>query len=335
MNDKNFFALVTEEVEPNRFQRSIKERMISDLPQGDVLMEVHYSSLNYKDALSARGHKGISRNYPHTPGIDAAGIIAESKSLDFKIGERVLVTGYDLGMNTDGGFGQYIRVPARWVVKVPEEISLKETMMYGTAGFTAGICIWEIIQRNITLDHGKVLVTGATGGVGSFAVAMLSQIGYDVVASTGKSDQEDYLKSIGAKDIVSREEADDKTGKPLLQGRWAAVVENVGGNTLSTAIRSTKLHGVVCCLGNVSGDMLETSVYPFLLRGVTVFGIDSAEKPMPLRKAIWDKIFTEWRIQNPEKMIREVDLWGLSDEIDKILAGGQIGRVIVNLKGKK
>jgi len=333
MIDKKFLALVTEEVEPMKFQRSIKERMISDLPQGEVIIEVHYSSLNYKDALSARGHKGISRNYPHTPGIDASGIVADSQSEDFKAGDIVLVTGYDLGMNTDGGFGQYIRVPAGWIVKVPDQISLKETMMYGTAGFTAGICIWEIEHRGITPDHGKILVTGATGGVGSFAVAMLNKIGYEVVASTGKSDQEDYLKSIGAKNIISREEADDKTGKPLLPGRWAAVVENVGGNTLSTAFRSTKMHGAVCCLGNVSGDMLETSVYPFLLRGVTLFGIDSAEKPMPLRIVIWDKIFGDWRIENPEKMIREVNLNGLSDEIDRILAGGQIGRVIVNMKG--
>ena len=333
MLDKSFLALVTEEVEPKIFSRSVKERKIVELPAGDVLIEVHYSSLNYKDALSARGHKGISRNYPHTPGIDASGIVADSQSHSFKKGDRVLVTGFDLGMNTDGGFGQYIRVPAAWVVKVPDEISLKETMMYGTAGFTAGICIWEIINREITPDFGKILVTGATGGVGSFAVAMLSKIGYEVVGSTGKANQTKYLEKIGAKSVISREEADDKTGKPLLPSRWAAVIDNVGGNTLSTAIRSTKLHGAVCSLGNVSGDMIETSIYPFLLRGVTVFGIDSAEKPMAMRIKIWDEIFGEWRVEHPEQMIREVNLFELSGEIDKILTGSQIGRVIVNMKG--
>ena len=332
MFEKKFKAMVTEEIEPKRFSRSIKEKSIADLPEGDVLIEVHYSSLNFKDALSARGHKGITRNYPHTPGIDAAGIVAASSSVEFKEGDRVLVTGYDLGMNTDGGFGQYISVPAGWVIKVPDSIPLDETMMYGTAGFTAGICIWELTGREILPNKGKILVTGATGGVGSCAVAMLAKIGYHVVASTGKTDQYEYLKDIGASDIIDRKEADDKTGKPLLPERWAGVVENVGGNALSTAIRSTGMHGAVCCLGNVSGDMLETSVYPFLLRGVTVFGIDSAEKPMELRLKIWEKIFGEWRIDDPRKMIREVTLSGLSKEIDKILKGGQTGRVIVNLK---
>ena len=177
MFEKKFKAMVTEEIEPKRFSRSIKEKSIADLPEGDVLIEVHYSSLNFKDALSARGHKVITRNYPHTPGIDAAGIVAASSSVEFKEGDRVLVTGYDLGMNTDGGFGQYISVPAGWVIKVPDSIPLDETMMYGTAGFTAGICIWELTGREILPNIGKILVTGATGGVGSCAVAMLAKIG--------------------------------------------------------------------------------------------------------------------------------------------------------------
>ncbi len=332
MSEKKFKALVTEEIEPGNFMRFIKERSVSELPKGDVLIEVHYSSLNYKDALSAKGHKGITRNYPHTPGIDAAGIVASSSDLQFSKGDRVLVTGYDLGMNTDGGFGQYISVPAGWVVKVPDEISLRETMIYGTAGFTAGICLWEIINRGITPGQGKVLVTGATGGVGSLAVAMFSKLGYEVVASTFKINQFQYLKDIGAKTIISGTDVTDKTGKPLLPGRWIAVVENVGGNTLSAAIRSTIMHGAVCCLGNVSGDTLETSLYPFLLRGVTIFGIDSAEKPMDLRLKIWEKIFGLWRIDRPERIIKEVNLDQISVEINKILAGGQVGRVILNLK---
>ncbi len=332
MENISFKALVTKEVEANKFERSIETRQINDLPRGDILIEVFFSTLNYKDALSARGHKGISRNYPHTPGIDASGIVAESNSSDFKVGQEVFVTGYDLGMNTAGGFAEYIRVPAAWVVPLPDKISLREAMIWGTAGFTAAISINELQRHDIIPAKGPILVTGATGGVSTLAIGMLKKAGYTVVASTGKSDQKEMLIKLGADELIDRADVDDDSNRPLLRGRWAGVLDSVGGSTLSSVIRSTKLHGAVCCFGNITGDNLETSVYPFLLRGITVIGIDSAEKEMPYRLNIWKRISEEWKFDNINDYVKEVDLEGLSDEIDVMLEGGQVGNVIVNLK---
>ncbi len=329
MSSVTFKALVVEEPETNKFKRSIKTRKIEDLPEGEVLIKVMYSSLNYKDALSARGHKGITRTYPHTPGIDASGIVEESKSVDFSPGDEVLVTGYDMGMNTDGGFGEYIRVPASWVVKMPENLSLQESMVYGTAGFTAGICIYELNKHGITPGRGKIMVTGATGGVGCTAVGMLAKIGYDVIASTGKTERRDFLMKLGAKEVIGRNDVFDITGRPLLSGRWIGAIDTVGGNTLSTVIRSTKHRGIVCCLGNVESDRFESSVYPFILRGITMVGIDSAERPMDIRKEIWDKISTDWKIANTNVFTRIVSLKELDGEIEKILTGGQVGRIVL------
>jgi acrylyl-CoA reductase (NADPH) len=331
MVGKKFKALVIEEISENQFILTIKEKSINELPQGDLLIRVHYSALNYKDALSARGHKGITKKYPHTPGVDAAGVVEESSSPEFAVGEQVLVTGYDLGMNTSGGYGQYIRVPAGWVVKLPDSMTLKESMIYGTAGFTAGIAMYVFERNEITPEKGKVLVTGATGGVGSLAVGMLSKAGYYVVASTGKPDKEDYLKKIGAKEIISREDVDDKSGKPLLAKRWVGAIDNVGGNTLSTIIRSMEHRGVVASVGLVQSDKLDLTVYPFILRGVRLVGIDSAETPMDYRLKIWEKISNEWRIDKPEQLVKECILESLEDEIELIFKGRQTGRVIVNL----
>lgn len=326
-----FRALVVEENEPNVFTRSVKDRNIDDLPPGDVLIEVHYSSLNYKDALSARGHKGITRKYPHTPGVDAAGIVAESKSEKFKAGDKVIVTGYDLGMNTSGGFAEYIRVPAGWVVSLPDGMSLKESMFYGTAGFTAGISIFELEKHGVLPGSGKVLVTGATGGVGSLAIAMLSKAGYSVTASTGKVSAHEYLKQIGAKEIISREDVKDSSSRPLLSAKWAGAIDTVGGSTLTSVIRSIDRRGAVAACGLVESDKIEMTVYPFILRGVRLIGIDSAESDMNYRLKIWDKISKEWKLNNIDKMMKEVSLEGLSDEIDKILRGEQVGKVVVNL----
>ena len=330
MEDLLFRALIVEEYEPNKFRRFLGTKRLSELPEGNVLIKVLYSSLNYKDALSVRGHKGITRKYPHTPGIDASGIVVESNSEKFNPGDEVLVTGYDLGMNTSGGFGQYIRVPDSWVVPLPKNLTLLESMVYGTAGFTAGLCVFEIQRKGIEPNDGKILVTGATGGVGSLAIAILSKIGYYVVASTGKLDRKDFLTELGAKEIIHRSEVYDTTGKPLLPRRWSAVVDNVGGVTLSTAIRSTDYDGVVACVGLVESEKLELTVYPFILRGVTLAGIDSAETKMEKRLRIWELLSTDWKI-NLNKIYREVSLDQLDLEIEKILNGNQIGRVVINL----
>lgn len=330
--DKIFSALIVEETEPNTFRRYFGRKRISDLPDGDVIIEVHYSSLNYKDALSARGHKGITSNYPHTPGIDAAGIIIESKVKSFKPGDQVIVTGYDLGMNTSGGFAGYIRVPADWVIPLPTNLTLKESMIFGTAGFTAGLCAYEILKKGISPADGKILVTGATGGVGSIAVALLSHLGFFVTASTGKPEAKDFLFHLGAKEIIPRDEIFETTGKPLLRRQWIAAVDNVGGTTLSTVIRSIDYDGLVTCVGLVESDKLNITLYPFILRGVSLVGIDSAETKMPKRLEIWKHLATDWKISQLNSIYREISLNEINYEIDKILMGKQKGKVLVKVK---
>ena len=331
MDSKTFKAMVIEETVDGEFVREIKDKSLEELPQGEVLVRVHYSSLNYKDGLSATGNRGVTKNYPHTPGVDAAGVVEESLSDAFKPDDKVIVTSYDLGMNTPGGFGQYIRVPAAWVVPLPDNLSLKESMAYGTAGLTAGFCILRLQEHGITPDQGEILVTGATGGVGSFAVAMLAGIGYQVVAVTGKMDEKQFLIDLGAKEVISRDEAIDTSGKPLLKGRWAGVVDTVGGDILSTAIRSTRLHGAVTCCGNVASPDLPINVYPFILRGIALVGIDSQSCPMDMRRKTWQKIASEWKLADLDRQTSVCSLEDLGAEIDRILAGKQKGRVIVDL----
>lgn len=330
MQDREFLAFISEEVTEGDFKRYISKKRISQLPNNDTLIKVHYSALNYKDALSARGHKGITRRYPHTPGIDAAGEIVESTS-DFKQGEKVLVTGYDLGMNTSGGFAEYIRVPHNWVVKLPENISPEEAMVYGTAGFTAGIAIYELMNHNVLPDSGSVLVTGSTGGVGCLSIALLSNLGYEVIAATSKPEQSEFIKKCGAKEILKYEEIIDKSGKHLLQGRWAGAIENIGSLVLSSVIRSIKPRGSVAVIGNVTGDTFQTSIYPFILRGVNLLGIDSAERPMNYRLKIWDKLFNEWRLKDTSHFVKKINFEDLNENIDLMLAGKQIGKVVVKI----
>ena len=323
--------MVVQEKTDGTYTRRIAEKSLDDLPAGEVLVRVHYSSLNYKDGLSATGHRGVTKRYPHTPGVDAAGVVEESLSEAFQPGDQVIVTSYDLGMNTPGGFGQYIRVPAGWVVPLPENLSPKESMAYGSAGLTAGFCIFKLQEHSVTPELGEILVTGATGGVGSFAVAMLAQIGYQVVAVTGKMDEKQFLVDLGAKEVISRDEATDTSGKPLLKGRWAGVVDAVGGEILSTAIRSTKLHGAVTCCGNVASPDLPINVYPFILRGISLVGIDSQSFPMTFRRQTWEKIASEWKLADLDRQTSVCSLEELNSEIDRILAGKQKGRVIVDL----
>lgn len=323
--------MVVEETPDKGFIRRIQEKKIHDLPKGDVLIKVHYSSLNYKDALSASGNKGVTRRYPHTPGIDAAGTVEESHVPDFKPGDQVLVTGYDLGMNTPGGFGEYIRVPREWVVPLPSNLSLKACMIYGTAGFTAGLSLDKLMTAGVTPDDGDILVTGASGGVGSMAVALLSHCGYNVVAVSGKPQAGEMLTALGARQVLGREAVTDTTGRPLLIQRWAACVDTVGGDVLSYTLRSTRRHGAVTCCGNVASADLHLTVYPFILRGITLFGIDSATTEMPLRRKIWSNFAGPWRLTNLDRFSSTIELGNLDAHIEKILAGGQMGRRVVHL----
>ncbi len=330
--DKKFNALVVKEKSEGVFTRSIQERKISDLPKNDILIKVHYSSLNYKDALSASGNKGVTRNYPHTPGIDAAGVVVESNCDKFAPGDEVICMGYDLGMNTPGAYGEYISVSKDWVLHLPKTISLRDSMILGTGGFTAAIGISEILKHGVKPNDGKVLVTGATGGVGIMAVAMLSKLGYQVTASSGKSEQYDLLKKAGASEIIGREEVDDQSGRGLLKSRWIAAFDTVGGNTLSTVLKSTSYGGIVTNCGNVSSVMLNVTIFPFILRSVRLVGIAAAETPMPEREKIWHEfLLDKFKLQDLDYLSKEVSLEELSEEIDIMLKGKQVGRVLVKL----
>jgi acrylyl-CoA reductase (NADPH) len=330
MSSAKFKALLVKE-ENGKFVRIITERNIDELPPGDVLINVKYSSLNYKDALSASGNKGVTGRYPHTPGIDAAGIVTESNTRNFRKGDEVLVTGYDLGMNTSGGFAEYVRVPAEWVLKIPEILSLKESMILGTAGLTAALALDRLEQAGLDKE-GEVLVTGASGGVGSMAVAILADQGYKVTAGTGKTDQENYLREIGAVSLITREEMISKTNKALLPGRWSGVVDTVGGNILSTAIASTKQWGAVAACGNVSSVELHTTVFPFILRGISLLGINSEKTPMALRQKLWEKLSGEWKPKKINLMFEECSLKDLNKKIDEILVGKVKGRILVDTR---
>jgi len=332
MNVSTFRALVVSKTDEKTFTREITERSISDLPEGEVLIRVHFSSLNYKDGLSCIGNPGVTRNYPHTPGIDASGKVTESSDSRFKEGDSVIVTGYDLGMNTSGGFGEYIRVPADWVVPLPEGMTFKEASIYGVAGFTAALSVDALQKYGVNPEQGEIVVTGSTGGVGSVSVALLSLLGYTVVASTGKKEESEFLLRLGASEIISREEVNDESKKPLLRERWAGAVDTVGGTTLAALLKAAKRGGAVAATGLVASSELSTTVFPFILRGVSLLGIDSGFTPTKLRLEIWNKLAGIWKIPQLEQLTIDCTLEELDPEIDKILAGGQRGRVVVNLQ---
>jgi len=326
----SFQALIVEE-QDGHYIRRVGERQIADLPAGELLIRVRYSSLNYKDALSASGNRGVTKRYPHTPGVDCAGTVVECNgSGPWRANDAVIVSGFDLGMNTSGGFGQYIRVPEAWAVRVPEGMSLKESMMYGTAGFTAAQCVLAIVRQGVRPEDGDVLVSGATGGVGSIAVAILAKLGYRVVALTGKAENT-FLERLGAQEILPRQTFVGARGRAMLRERWAAVVDTVGGDYLATAIKSTKYGGIVTCCGNAAAPELPLTVYPFILRGVSLVGIDSARTTTAKRQQVWQKLAGEWRLDFLESICREVPLTELSPCIDLMLAGQLTGRVVVNL----
>ncbi len=328
---QSFKALVVSESPDKKFTRELKERKLEDLPAGELIIQVKYSSLNYKDALSASGNKGVTRKYPHTPGIDAAGTVVDSTNRSFAVGDQVIVTGFDLGMNTSGGFGQYISIPAGWAVKLPQGLSLKESMSYGTAGLTAALCVTRLLACGLAKEQGEVLVTGATGGVGSIAVAILAKLGFNVVAATGKTAEKDFLNRLGAKTVISREEANDTSGRPLQKGRWAGVVDTVGGNILATAIKTANYGGLVAACGNAMSADLAVSVFPFILRGVSLLGVDSVEVPMSTRNRTWQKLAQDWKIDLSSHLVTECSLAELNPKIDEILQGSIRGRVVVDL----
>lgn len=307
-----------------------EEISLEDLPPGDVIIDVAFSSLNYKDALACRAYPGIVQKLPHIPGIDCAGTVAESSVSEFQVGDQVLITGYDMGAPAWGGYSAKARVPAAWVVPLPQTLSTRQAMLYGTAGFTAAQCVRAIQLHGIEPDNGEIVVTGSTGGVGSISVTLLARLGYRVVAVTGKPELGGLLTQLGAARIISREEVDDTSTKPLLTERWAAAVDTVGGNTLSTLLRSLKHRGCVAACGLVGGHELPLTVYPFILRGATLAGIDSAKCPRKPRMEIWKFLSGDGNVvEQLESLAREVTLPEVPAEVEAMLAGKNHGRVLV------
>ncbi len=327
-----FRALEVSETE-GEFSLTIVEKNVVDLPEGDLLIKVDFSSLNYKDAMSASGLPGVTRNYPHTPGIDAAGKIAESTVPDFKEGDEVIVTGYDLGMNTSGGFGEYIRVPPNWAVHLPKGLTAKQSMSLGTAGLTAGLSIHALdsFREYAGLKNTKSVVSGATGGVGSISVMLLSKLGSEVTAVTGKNDQSDFLHTIGASNILSREELAKTARKPIGKSLWDVGVDVASGEILSLLLTSLSPGGAVACSGLVGGPSFESSIFPFILRGNALIGIDSVEIPLKDKDHIWEHFAHDWVLEGLDKITKEVSLDNLEVEIKRILSGNQVGRVLVKI----
>jgi putative YhdH/YhfP family quinone oxidoreductase len=308
---------------------SVVEKTADDLPAGDVLIRVRWSSLNYKDALAATGHPGVARRFPHVPGIDAAGEVAHSSSSQFAPGDEVLVTGYDLGAKQWGGWAGYVRVPADWVVPLPEGLSLRESMVLGTAGFTAALCVGALRDHRVEPGDGEVLVTGASGGVGGFAVMLLARLGYQVVAASGKRQVRQRLQKWGAARVIGRDEVCDEGAQPLRSSRWSAAVDTVGGKILATVLRETRLGGVVAACGMAGGADLSLTVFPFILRGITLAGIDSAWRSHSHRLQIWRTLSGDWRLDNLDSLAASIGLNQLRHHTAKMLEGQLVGRIVV------
>ena len=322
-----FRSLRVFEVEDG-FSLRVVETETSELPLGEVLVQVLYSGINYKDLLSSSGNKGVTKLYPHTPGIDASGVVVSDSTGRFKVDQPVVVMGYDLGMNTDGGFGEYISVPASWVVPLPNNFTLREAMCLGTSGFTAALGVYKMLMMGQSPSDGPVVVTGATGGVGSFAIQILSSLGFDVWAVSGKS-QDDYLKALGASTVLSREDIVDVTGKPLLRPRWAGAFDTVGGGVLVSLIKQCSKSGSIATCGNVAGIELNMTVLPFILNGVNLLGINAADTPMDIRLLIWDKLSSGWKPRLLEDSVTEIELDEVSNALESIRASSHKGRFLI------
>jgi putative YhdH/YhfP family quinone oxidoreductase len=306
---------------------------IGDLPEGDVLIRVSWSSLNYKDAMAARGHAGVVRQFPHIPGVDIVGTVVESSSPAFRAGERVLACAYEIGSGRWGGWSEYARIPAAWVMSLSSGLTPRTSMCIGTAGFTAALCLEALQHHGVHPGDGEILVTGASGGVGSTAVMLLGKLGYRVVAASGKTALRAKLRDWGAAEVVSRESLLDSSRKPLLSGRWAGAVDTVGGEVLGTVIRQTRHSGCVAACGVAGGAQLPLTVYPFILRGVTLAGIDAAFYPMERRKRIWANLAGPWSLDRLEQLVQEANLRTLDPHIDAMLAGNVAGRIIIKIRG--
>ena len=331
-DNKTFKALVVEETSEGTFAKNIQERHVSDLPDNDLLIEVHYSSLNYKDAMSASGNKSITKNYPHTPGIDAAGVVVSDKSGTFSEGQEVVVFGYDLGMNTAGGLGQMIAIPADWALPCPEALSLKEAMIYGTGGLTAALSIQKLEKMGAKPSDGPVAVSGATGGVGTISIAILSQLGYESIAFSGKPEQSEHLKELGATEVRHRDTINEVGNRPVGRPLWANAIDTVGGDYLANLLKQTKPGGAVTTCGLAASASFSMTVLPFITRAVSLLGIDSVFIPLEDKKAIWQRVATDMKLPNLEQYAEEITLEQTPEYLERFIDGKAVGRYVVNVK---
>ncbi len=330
--ENTYRALRVHELDGNRFERRIETLNVNQLPENEVLIRVMYSGLNYKDALSAYGNKGVTRHYPHTPGIFAAGEVVECSTGKFQADDKVIAGGFDLGMDTDGGFGEYIRVPAEWLVPLPGSMSLKESMIIGGTGYTAGLSVMKLIEQGVKPSDGPVLVTGAAGGVGSWSVVILKNLGYDVIAGTSNiEDSAEFISRLGANAHVDKSVIDDTSGKALLNWKWAGAIENVGGNVLSTALRACKPGGTVTCCGNIYSPELHMTVYPFILNAVKLIGISAQISSGEEREKVWKKFNAEYRTELPG-IVREITLDELPAALEQAISKKNRGQVLLKHK---
>lgn len=327
------YRALTVDWKDSKLTAEVREYDWDDLPEGDVTIRVAYSGVNYKDGLASIPEGKIVSRYPHVPGIDLAGTVVASSSPAYREGDEVLVTGYGLGVSHPGGFSQYARVPADWIVPLPPGLSARAAMTIGTAGFTAALSVHRLEENGLTPDRGPVLVSGATGGVGSWAVAMLARSGYEVTASTRKSAEADFLRRLGAREVISPEELAIPEGRPLGSSRWAGAVDPVGGAFLTQVLGTVRYGGSIALSGMTAGTDFASSVYPFILRGVNLLGIDSVQCPMTLRKTVWNRIAAEWRPDEAQlaAIAREIALDELPDALAEVLQGRMRGRAIVAL----
>lgn len=328
---QQFDALVVNK-QDDQFTVNIQQLSLDDLPQGEVLIRVHYSGVNYKDSLAAIPNGNIVSGYPIVPGIDMAGVVVSSEDSRFKEGDEVIATSYGIGVSQSGGYSQFARVPAEWIVPLPDGLTMKEAMIIGTAGFTAALSVLRLEENNLTPEQGSVLVTGATGGVGSFAVSILSKLGYSVEASTGKESEHGYLKAIGASTIVSREDVYDGKLRALGKQKWSGAVDPVGGEPLASVLSQIKYGGAVAVSGLTAGTSLPATVFPFILRGVNLLGIDSVNCPMDTRLKVWQRLATDFKLEDLEQLVQqEITLKELPDVLPTLLKGEARGRTIVKL----
>lgn len=331
MTGETLRCLLVKKLGKDRVEVEIEHRPRHELPEGDVLIEVTHSSLNFKDALALAGHPGIVRRFPHVPGIDAAGLVRESSSPRFRPGQPVVVAGHEFGAGRWGGLSELARVPAEWIVPLPEGMSPETAMAYGTAGFTAALSVRALIHNGIRPESGEVVVTGATGGVGVLALMLLAKLGYRPVAVTGKSDRAKWLTGLGAARVVTRDDIVNESDAPLLSARWAAAVDTAGGPMLTSLLRSTSIGGCVTACGMVAGNDIPLTVFPFILRGITLAGIDSAWIPYQTRQEVWTQLAGPWQLQNIDQVTRTISLEDVDKSAQAMRSGKHLGRTIVRI----